>query len=50
MSMSTASISANILEYRKIHGRTYQNFVTGTEYWQVARHLLVSGSSCEGSS
>lgn len=30
---STASISESILEYRKLHGRTYQNFNTGTEYW-----------------
>ncbi|KAM0436822.1 hypothetical protein ACHAPT_002534 [Fusarium lateritium] len=30
---STTSISESILEYRKLHGRTYQNFNTGTEYW-----------------
>lgn len=29
---STTSISASILEYRKLHGRTYQNFNTDTEY------------------
>ncbi|KAH6888676.1 S-adenosyl-L-methionine-dependent methyltransferase [Thelonectria olida] len=30
---STTSLSASILDYRKLHGRTYQNFNTGTEYW-----------------
>lgn len=29
---STASVSSSILNYRKIHGRTYQNF-EGAEYW-----------------
>ncbi|KAJ2898977.1 uncharacterized protein MKZ38_003546 [Zalerion maritima] len=29
---STASISSTILEYRKLHGRTYQNF-KDAEYW-----------------
>lgn len=32
---STTSVSACILEYRKLHGRTYQNFNSGTEYWCV---------------
>ncbi|KAH6988678.1 S-adenosyl-L-methionine-dependent methyltransferase [Ilyonectria destructans] len=30
--LSTASISATILEYRKLHGRTYHNF-KAAEYW-----------------
>ncbi|SPQ24311.1 e2fe2a48-64e9-499f-9da9-cc145a7e7db2 [Thermothielavioides terrestris] len=29
---STASISSTILNYRKLHGRTYQNY-EGAEYW-----------------
>ncbi|KAK4222787.1 S-adenosyl-L-methionine-dependent methyltransferase [Podospora fimiseda] len=31
--LSTSSISSTILEYRKIHGRTYHNFETEGEYW-----------------
>lgn len=30
---STASVSDSILEYRKIHGRTFHNFKSDTEYW-----------------
>lgn len=30
---STTSISASIMDYRKIHGRTFHNFNTRTEYW-----------------
>ncbi|KEZ44914.1 hypothetical protein SAPIO_CDS2265 [Scedosporium apiospermum] len=30
---STTSLSASILEFRKIHGRTFHNFNTDTEYW-----------------
>jgi hypothetical protein len=29
---STASVSESIFEYRKLHGRTYQNF-RDAEYW-----------------
>ena len=33
--LSTASLSSSILEYRKIHGRTYHNFggTERAEYW-----------------
>jgi len=33
--LSTASLSSSILEYRKIHGRTYHNFggAERAEYW-----------------
>lgn len=31
---STASVSESILDYREVHGRTFQNFKT-TEYWYV---------------
>ncbi|KAK3943255.1 S-adenosyl-L-methionine-dependent methyltransferase [Diplogelasinospora grovesii] len=30
---STASLSSSILAYRKMYGRTYANFTTGTENW-----------------
>jgi SAM-dependent methyltransferase len=30
---STASLTSSVLAYRKIHGRTYQNFRTSVEYW-----------------
>ena len=33
---STTSLTASLFDYRKIHGRTYQNSKT-TEYWQVPR-------------
>jgi len=33
---STTSLSASILEFRKIHGRTFHNFNTDTEYWFVS--------------
>ncbi|KXX73128.1 Phosphoethanolamine N-methyltransferase 3 [Madurella mycetomatis] len=30
---STTSLSESIMKYRKIHGRTFHNFNTETEYW-----------------
>ncbi|CRK37333.1 Secondary metabolism regulator LAE1 like protein [Verticillium longisporum] len=30
---STASVTDSVLEYRKIHGRTFHNFKSDTEYW-----------------
>jgi ubiquinone/menaquinone biosynthesis C-methylase UbiE len=33
ISSSTASLSESVLEFRKIHGRTFHNFRTDTEYW-----------------
>jgi len=35
---STTSVTASILEYRELHGRTFQNFHT-TEYWCVLHGL-----------
>jgi hypothetical protein len=34
--VSTASIGSTILQYRKLHGRTYHNFRTA-EYWYQHR-------------
>jgi ubiquinone/menaquinone biosynthesis C-methylase UbiE len=31
---STASLSSSILNFREMHGRTYQNFKPDDEYWQ----------------
>ncbi|KAL5611067.1 hypothetical protein FOBRF1_007184 [Fusarium oxysporum] len=36
--VSTASISSTILQYRKLHGRTYHNFKTA-EYWYQHRRF-----------
>jgi hypothetical protein len=34
LSLSTASLSSTIFQYRKLHGRTYHNFDGGErEYW-----------------
>ncbi len=32
VALSTASINSTILNYRRLHGRTYHNF-EGAEYW-----------------
>lgn len=31
--MSTHSLYEDILKYRKLHGRTYQNFSEDIQYW-----------------
>jgi hypothetical protein len=47
---STASLSASILDYRKIHGRTFHSAVGNAEYWygfESTKYLVICCSATD---
>jgi hypothetical protein len=41
---SSESLSSRVLQYRKLHGRTFENF-EGADYWYDPLHFCVLGEA-----